>query len=147
MSEQSYTDWMLKSVGVFLAFVYSVGFLVVGRHLSRYGVSALSLLQSQYLVAGLWAIGPPILIAIGYRTGFTFTGKALTPPYSWRRFSIYYVADGLFTGVLFAAVALLFEDWEGFTWSMAASLSVAFALLGFTAVLAWMSWRAPDRAP
>jgi hypothetical protein len=53
-----------KVVSLSIALTYLVGFFVVAWHLSKYGVSSLSLLHLQYLVAGLWVVLPPGFVAL-----------------------------------------------------------------------------------
>jgi len=54
-----------------LGIVYLVGFLVVASYLSRYGVSSFAVLHLQYLIAGTWAIGPPVLLGSPHNGGDT----------------------------------------------------------------------------
>ena len=37
--------------------------LRLASYLSRYGVASFSVLQIEYLIAGVWALGPPVLFA------------------------------------------------------------------------------------
>lgn len=60
-----------KSLAAVLAAIYFLGFLVVTRHLSQYGVSPLAILKLQYLTAGVWliaALGWPCLILVALST-------------------------------------------------------------------------------
>ena len=57
-------DLGAKVISFSIALTYLVGFLVVARHLSKYGVSSLSLVHLQYLVAGLWVVLPPGFVAL-----------------------------------------------------------------------------------
>jgi hypothetical protein len=50
-----------------LAVVYVVGLAVVTLHLARYGVFGVGLAEAQYLLAGMWALGP--LVVVGFITG------------------------------------------------------------------------------
>jgi hypothetical protein len=45
-----------------VAVVYVVGLAVVSLHLSRYGVFGLSLAQADYLLAGVWALVPLVVV-------------------------------------------------------------------------------------
>jgi hypothetical protein len=47
-----------KPLAIGLSVIYFFGFLVVTCHLTRYGVSSISLLKLQYLVAGVWLLAP-----------------------------------------------------------------------------------------
>jgi hypothetical protein len=57
-------DLGAKVISLSIALTYLVGFFVVAWHLSKYGVSSLSLLHLQYLVAGLWVVLPPGFVAL-----------------------------------------------------------------------------------
>jgi hypothetical protein len=144
--EPFHLDWALKAAGLFLASLYSVGFLVVARHLSRYGVSTFSLLQTQYLVAGIWTVGPPVAYGFVQRTVERFKDKAYSfgPP-TWRRYILVFVASGLAFGLLFAASAMLL-DFKGFSVSPMARLWLCYLLLMLPGDLAWMSWRVSAKA-
>jgi hypothetical protein len=50
-------DSWSKRIAVAVGLLYLIGFVVVTGHLSRYGVSGFSVLQLQYLVAGIWVAG------------------------------------------------------------------------------------------
>jgi hypothetical protein len=66
LSREGISGWFelgAKVVSLSIGFTYLIGFLVVAWHLSRYGVSSLSLLHLQYLVAGLWVALPPSITA------------------------------------------------------------------------------------
>jgi hypothetical protein len=57
-------DLGAKVISFSIALTYLIGFFVVAWHLSKYGVSSLSLLHLQYLVAGLWVVLPPVFVAL-----------------------------------------------------------------------------------
>jgi hypothetical protein len=57
-------DLGAKVISLSVALTYLVGFFVVAWHLSKHGVSSLSLLHLQYLVAGLWVALPPGFVAL-----------------------------------------------------------------------------------
>lgn len=57
-------DLGAKVISFSAALTYLIGFCVVASHLSKYGVSSLSLLHLQYLVAGLWVVLPPGFVAL-----------------------------------------------------------------------------------
>src|SRR2546425_11325088 len=40
---------------------YLMGFIVVNAHFNRFGYYSVSLVSAQYLIAGIWAIGPVIV--------------------------------------------------------------------------------------
>jgi hypothetical protein len=57
-------DLGAKGISFAIALTYLIGFFVVAWHLSKYGVSSLSLVHLQYLVAGLWVVLPPSFVAL-----------------------------------------------------------------------------------
>ena len=57
-------DLGAKAITFSIALTYLIGFLVVAWHLSKYGISSLSLVHLQYLVAGLWVVLPPCFAAL-----------------------------------------------------------------------------------
>lgn len=57
------------SLGI-IAVCYALGLIVVNIHLNKYGVHTLSLLQVNYILAGIWALVPiviPITIVLMFR--------------------------------------------------------------------------------
>jgi hypothetical protein len=140
-SETSYADWTLKFGGIGLAFIYSLGFLVVARHLSRYGVSSFSVFQIQYLVAGIWTASPPILLALVQRTAERFKDNAYAlTEFSWSRFFLVFAVVGIPLGLLLGASVGLLGGAEGLSWSLAVRLWLSYLLLSYPADLAWISW-------
>ena len=86
----SLTDWVPKLFGVTVASVYLVGFLVVVRYLSGYGVSSLEVFQLQYLVAGAWVVVPIAALALMKIASGQFESHAFSQGWegkamSWRR--------------------------------------------------------------
>lgn len=140
--DRPHADLMLKSVGIGLGIVYSVGFLVISFYLSRYGVFTFSLFQTQYLVAGIWTVGPPILFALVQRSAESFKDKAYAiGGFSWRRFTLVAMVVGVSFGLLITILALLLGSFEGFSWSLLVRLWGAYLLMAAPLDLAWMSWR------
>ncbi|SRR6266571_5803255 len=60
-SEISLIESLSKVFAIALGILYLLGFLVVAAYLSQFGVSSFSVLQLQYLLAGIWLLGPPVL--------------------------------------------------------------------------------------
>ncbi len=140
--EQSYANWILRFVGTSVAVAYSLGFLVVARHLSRYGASTFSLLQTQYLVAGIWTVTPPILFALVQRTAERFRDKAWQFAIStWYKPFLIPAVTGIPFGLLVGTLSLLLGGFEGFTWKLFARMWFFYVLLAGAADLAWMSWK------
>jgi hypothetical protein len=65
-----------KVYALALALLYFSGFLVVTFNLSRHGVSSFDALHLQYLIAGVWALGPPVLLALLYQVRLRFETRA-----------------------------------------------------------------------
>jgi len=62
-NELSLFEPLSKLFAAALGLLYLLGFLVVASYLSRYGVSSFAVLHLQYLIAGIWVLGPPVLMA------------------------------------------------------------------------------------
>jgi hypothetical protein len=140
--EQSYANWVLRFAGASIAIAYSLGFLVVARHLSRYEVSTFSLLQTQYLVAGIWTVTPPILFAVVQRTMERFRDTASRFPIStWRQLFVIPAVTGIPFGLLIGTLSQLLGGFEGFSWKLFARMWFFYLLLSIPADLAWMSWK------
>jgi hypothetical protein len=56
-----------RRILAFLAVAYVVGLAVITLHLARYGVFGLDLVQAEYLLAGVWALVP--LVVVGFLGG------------------------------------------------------------------------------
>jgi hypothetical protein len=146
-TEQSYSNSALKFAGVSVGLAYSLGFLVVARHLSRYGVSTFSVLQTQFLVAGIWTVAPLIAIEVVLRTAGRFSDKAYNfSMSSRRRFYLIPTITGISTGLLIGVLSILLEGFEGFTWKLGVRLWLSYLLLAGSADLAWMSWKSAENS-
>ena len=150
-AEMSYASWILKSAGVSIAFAYSLGFLVVARHLSRYGASTFSMLHIQYLVAGIWAMTPPVSYALVQRTVNRFSDKAwlLTPPRRPKpKMRVSWLAIPAMGGIPFALSLYVWYSLlgtaKGFILPAFSRIYVSYMLLAYAADMAWMSWRVPE---
>jgi hypothetical protein len=116
----------IDSISKLLAFgiglLYLSGFVIVANHLSRFGVSTFSILQLQYLLAGVWAFGPFILIAVVQDVQRRFE-RRVAPHHSavlfnWRRFVISLVFSGIPFGLSIAILESLPGFWVGMTWKI-----------------------------
>jgi hypothetical protein len=67
-----------KIVALSFAIVYATGLLIVAFHLGQYGVSSLSLLRTQYIVAGLLMFVPSVVT-------LAFVSAAFTDPFRTHR--------------------------------------------------------------
>lgn len=131
--------------------LYAAGFAVTQWHLARYGICSVSLLQSQYVLTGLW-LAFPLAISISVPAMIVAGGEQwlsenqLTPPKGWRRFLYWPVVGlslaasslGIVTLVFLFLAALLgtrtVADLRLYLWLLAvvggSSLVAAFFLVG-----------------
>ena len=145
---RSLFDWISKLLGVSVGVVYLVGFLVVARHLSKYGVSSFALFRIQYLVAGVWVIAPIVVMALFQRAGQRFTIRALEERRKGERTpllrrlivaSIVSIPGALAIG----AAAGFVGDIQEFSFSLAVWFLAFYISLVSTADLLWVSWNVP----
>ena len=128
-SEFRLLELLSKVFAVALTVLYLLGFFVVASYLSRYGVASFSLLQIQYLIAGVWALGPPVLFAcllfverrFGERAAPETTGK-----FNWRRFGISSVIQGLPSSLLLVLFAVIPNVSDSMTWGIGVRLFLFF---------------------
>jgi len=113
-------DSLSKCVAVAVGVIYLIGFLVVSAHLSRYGVSSFSVLQLQYLIAGSWLLGPPIVF-ISLFGGESFKERA-APLHSektdWPRFVFVSLVGIIPFAMFYGLLAAIPGIWENFTWGI-----------------------------
>ncbi len=148
-----------KFIGITFGVVYLFGFIVVMRYLSSYGVSSITLINTQYVVAGFWLISPLVLMYALFAThpllqhdfmksldGITSRRTtylssillALAGPVLVILMVIVLVALGL--GTIKAVLFLLADNWKRI--AAIASFSIGIAFLGEQA---WTSWKCRDR--
>jgi hypothetical protein len=144
-SELNYLDPIAKAIGLIAAILYLCGFAIVAGHLSRYGVSSFTVIQLQYLIAGSWALVPPIAVILVQqaRNEFGFgTSPEVTGKFNWRRFLILMTLGGIPFGLL---IVLVFAS--GVPSQMSSLLKAKYFLffmaIDFTLTLCWTSWRIP----
>ena len=144
-NEVSLFESLSKVFAVVLGILYLLGFLVVASYLSRYGVSSFAVLHLQYLVAGIWALGPPVLYASLLHTERRFADKAAPEAagkFNWRRFAISLLISGVPSGLLLVLLARIPNVSEGLTWGMGIRLFLFFWAMVTCAQLFWISRRA-----
>lgn len=140
-SVESLSKVFAVSVGV----LYLVGFLVVACHVSRYGVSSFSILQIQYLIAGVWVLGPPVIFAALMFISRRFDERAapeVVGRFNWRRFVISSTLTGLPSLMFIALISLIPSVLEHVSWTMAIRLFLFYWVGVNCAQLFWMSLRA-----
>jgi hypothetical protein len=137
-------DSYSKIAAVAIGLLYVIGFLVVATHLSRFGVSGFSVLQLQYLMAGVWALGPPVVFAgvmLPARKLEERAAPEVAEKFNWRRGLISSVLTGLPLAGWAVLVASIPASWEGFSWKLAIGLYVFLIAIVNCAQVLWMSWR------
>jgi hypothetical protein len=143
----SYLEPIAKAVALIVALLYLCGFVVVSVHLSRYGVASFSLLQLQYLIAGVWALAPPALTAFIKDASSNFEQRVapeVPGKFNWRRFRW-----SLLSGVPYAlttnfAVSFLILSDVG--WKTFAILFVFYLSMMVSGYWFWESWRRPEQS-
>jgi hypothetical protein len=144
-SELSLVESLSKHFAVALGLVYLLGFLVVASYLSRYGVSSFSVLQLQYLVAGIWVLGPPVAHAalmlaarqLDMRPESEIEGK-----FNWRGMTISSLFS-VISSVLFMALLIAIPYVvEGMTWSTVIRLLLFYVMMVKCALMFWRSRQA-----
>ena len=144
-NEFSLFESLSKVFAAALGLLYLVGFLVVASHLSRYGVSSFSVLQLQYLIAGVWVLGPPVVHAALLRTEQRFEEKAapeVVGEFNWRRFAISLTLTGIPSGLFLVLLALIPNVVENMTWGMGIRLFLFYLVGSSCAQMFWLSLRA-----
>lgn len=144
-NELSFFESLSKLFAAALGFLYLLGFLVVASHLSRYGVSSFAVLQLQYLIAGIWALGPPLLLASLMYAERRFSERAapeVTGEFNWRRFAISSVASGIPLILLLISLSIIPNGFESMTWRICVRLFLFYWAMVSCAQLFWMSRKA-----
>jgi hypothetical protein len=146
--ELSLIESLSKLFALALGVLYLLGFLVVASYLSRYGVSSFSVLQLQYLIAGIWVLGPPVVYASLTHTSRRFDEWAapeVKGKFNWRRFAI----SSLFTGIpssLFVVLLVAIPNvLESMTWGIGIRLFLFYLAMLNCAQLFWMSRQADTK--
>ena len=143
-SEISLVESLSKVFAVAIGVLYLLGFLVVAAYLSQFGVSSFSVLQLQYLLAGIWLLGPPLLHSTILQAQRRFDERVMPEvagKFNWRRFFL----SSLFSGVPLAIFLSLLYTIPGVMQTMTWGLGIRYFLFDNvmvnTAVLLWMSCR------
>ena len=132
-----------KFLALVLGLIYSWPF-VVALHLSRYGVSSFSVLQLQYLSAGVWVLAPPVIFAtltILARRFETRTAPAVIGKYNWRGFAIGLFFTGLPSLIFIALLGSVPTVPGALTWRIGIWLYVFYTATFNLAQIFWQSWR------
>ena len=145
VDELASVESLSKLFAVSLGVLYLVGFLSVTCHLSRYGVSSFSILQLQYLIAGVWVLGPPVIGAALMLISRRFDERAapeVVGRFNWRRVVMSSTLTGLPSLVFIGLLVLIPNVVEHVSWAMAIRLFLFYWVGLNCAQLFWMSLRA-----
>jgi hypothetical protein len=125
-----------------LGVLYLTGFIVVASHLSGYGISSFSVVQLQYLIAGVWVLGPPALYASLLAVEYRFSERAapeIKGKFNWRRFGISSLGGSIPSSVLMVLMAKIPNVSDNLTVGMGIRLFLFFFGMVIFAQLFWMS--------
>jgi hypothetical protein len=147
---QSLIEWVPKLLGASVGFIYLVGFLVVTRHLSSYGVSSFAVFQLQYLVAGVWVVAPIAVMALMQRAAQRFADRALSvqregDTIPWRRRFIVACVTSVPGALLIGATVGFVGNIEGANWHVGAFLFIFYIAMLSSGDLLWLSWTSPQQ--
>jgi hypothetical protein len=135
-----------KALAICLALLYVVGFVVVSSYLLRFGVSSFSVLQLQYLIAGVWVLGPPILYTwlVDSQQQFEVTVAPENSGLNLRRFFYAFVLTGVPTGIALLLIVSIPHLLEGLTWGIGLRFTAFYLATSTAAHLYWKARTAPD---
>ncbi len=144
VNEISLVESLSKMFAVALGILYLLGFLVVAAYLSQFGVSSFSVLQLQYLLAGIWLLGPPILHATILQTQRRFDEHVVAEvqgKFNWRRFIFSMVFSGVPSLLFMVLIGLIPGVIQNMTWGTGIRYFLFDNAMIQLAGLIWMSWR------
>jgi hypothetical protein len=145
-SEFSVFESLSKLFAAALGLLYLLGFLVVASYLSRFGVSSFAVLHLQYLIAGIWALGPPVLLACFHVVERRFGERAapeLKGRFNWRRFVVSSVVSTIPTSVFFVLLAIIPSVSENLTRGTIIRFFLFYIGMLTCAQFCWVSYRIP----
>ena len=138
----SLIESLSKLFAVFFGLLYLLGFIVVASHLSRYGVSSFSVLQLQYLSAGVWVVGPLVVFLALKLVSRRFDERvapAIAGKYNWRGFVISLFFTGIPSLIFFALLASVPNT--SLHWGIGIRLYLFYVVMLNLAQIFWMAWR------
>lgn len=141
-----FLESLSKVFAVAVGVMYLLGFLVVSTYLSRYGVSSFDVLQLQYLIAGVWAFGPPVLLTSALEIQGRFDRRAapeVVGKFNWRRLLISNLFSGLPWGVLMGLLVTIPNVSDNLTWAVGIRLFLFYIGMWYVALLLWRSRQVP----
>jgi len=110
-----------KLLAATLAILYILGFLVVATFLSKFGVSSFSVLQLQYLLAGIWVLGPFVLYSAVVYLGRNFevaSAPSIDGKTNWPRFLLTAIFTSIPVNILLILMFAIPNVWESLTWKI-----------------------------
>lgn len=145
--EISLIESLSKLFAVGLGVLYLFGFLVVASYLSRYGVSSFSVIHLQYLIAGIWVLGPPAVHACLVKASRRFEERAAPDSdakgiVNWRRFVISITLTAIPLGLFMVLLVLIPHVYDAMTWGIGIRLFLFYAAMVNGTQFLWLSWRA-----
>jgi hypothetical protein len=145
--EISLIESLSKLFAVSLGVLYLLGFLVVASYLSQYGVSSFSVLHLQYLIAGIWVLGPPVVHACLTNASRRFEERAAPDSnvkgiFNWRRFAMSTTLTAIPVSLFMVLLVVIPHVLDGMTWGIGIRLLVFYVAMVNVAQFLWMSWRA-----
>ena len=144
-AEKTLIDSLSKLFGAGIGLLYLTGLVVVAGHLSRYGIPSFSFIQLQYLIAGGWALFPPValssVIPIARRFELRAAPDLPGKSFSWRRFLIAIFLGGI---PFAACMILLGIVLTGITFGIGVRLYLFCLVLATCAQIFWRSWRSQE---
>lgn len=144
--ELSLFEPLSKLVAAALGLLYLLGFLVVATYLSRFGVSSFAVLHLQYLIAGIWVLGPPVLMAALYETEHRFKERAapgIEAEFTWLRFGVSSLISAIPASVFFVTLGLIPSVSDDLTWKSGVRLFLFYFGMWAFAQLLWLCHRVP----
>jgi hypothetical protein len=135
-----------KVFAVALGVLYLLGFLVVASYLSRYGVSTFSVLQLQYLLAGIWLLGPPIIYSALTNVSRRFDARVVPEVagrFNWRRW-IFSMAVTGFPSIILLILLQAANFLSGMTWQIFAQFFFFNVFMTGLVGLIWTCRRTPQ---
>ncbi len=144
VSDLSLFESLSKILAIALGLLYLFGFLVVAAYLSRYGVSSFAVLQLQYLVAGIWALGPLVLHMVideverrfGERAAPEVKGK-----FNWRRVVVSLFSSMIPSGFFIAILVAIPNLVDNLTWRIGVRVLLFYFGIWISGQLFWASRR------
>jgi hypothetical protein len=145
-SEIGLVESLSKVFAVALGVLYLLGFLVVAAYLSQFGVSSFSVLHLQYLLAGIWLLGPSVLHTMLVRASRRFEKRADPEgagKFNFRRFIVSSVLTSVPTCIFLVLLYAIPNVLQTMTWGIGIRFLLFDNVMTNFAIMFWRSWRVP----